>query len=393
MAFLLFGLSSSAANGKTLSDLLDNLNKLESKFRSINDEQKLTNERINEIANRMGTIGLKINEIENNIIEAQNEISTLEDEINSKNKQIRDMINVYQKVNNKNLFLEVVFSSENLTDYILRKKVIENLSKYNEGLVDQYESKIIEMKEKEEELKVERKSLDAEKESLAKEQEQLGLKVTMLDEDSRDILEDIADARKTINNYQKMGCSLNDVLENCTSIPADSDFLRPLQQGVVTSGYGTRINPLTGYGYTFHAAVDIGGNPTGTSVYAAASGVVVYVSYVANPDIPNSSCGGNFVIIQHKINGIYYATRYMHLNKIYVTENQRVTSKDIIGAVGGGEIYDRCTTGPHLDFSIAQGIYGKDFYTFREPATINPYTMINLPAIGTYYSNRYQKYL
>lgn len=48
-------------------------------------------------------------------------------------------------------------------------------------------------------------------------------------------------------------------------------------------------------------------------------------------------------------------------SKIYVTENQTVTSNDIIGAVGRGEAYDRCSTGAHLDFSIAQGIYGKIF--------------------------------
>ena len=245
------------------------------------------------------------------------------------------------------------------------------------------------------ELKI---KLDDEKEALneknielKKQQDELGLKVTMLDEDSRDVLEDLADAKRTINNYKKMGCLPTDSLESCSQIPTDSDFLRPLTQGVITSGYGTRENPVSG-GYQFHAAVDIGGNPTGTSVYATASGRVVLTSYVKNPDVPNSSCGGNFVVIQHKIGNTYYASRYMHLSKIYVTENQTVTSNDIIGAVGGGEAYDRCSTGAHLDFSIAQGIYGKDFYLFRQPSTINPFTLVNLPNEGIYFTSRYLRY-
>ena len=65
---------------------------------------------------------------------------------------------------------------------------------------------------------------------------------------------------------------------------------------------------------------------------------------------------------------------------------------DIIGAVGGGETYDRCSTGAHLDFSIAQGIYGKDFYLFRQPSTINPFTLVNLPNEGIYFTSRYLRY-
>ena len=266
-------------------------------------------------------------------------------------------------------------------------------SRYVSGVVAGL--KLNKMIEDSKELKI---KLDDEKEALneknielKKQQDELGLKVTMLDEDSRDVLEDLADAKKTINNYKKMGCLPTDSLESCSQIPTDSDFLRPLTQGVITSGYGTRENPVSG-GYQFHAAVDIGGNPTGTSVYATASGRVVLTSYVKNPDVPNSSCGGNFVVIQHKIGNTYYASRYMHLSKIYVTENQTVTANDIIGAVGGGETYDRCSTGAHLDFSIAQGIYGKDFYLFRQPSTINPFTLVNLPNEGIYFTSRYLRY-
>lgn len=379
------------AGSKTLGQLLNELDALEVNLKSLSEEKKLTEQRLNEITNNMVKIGLQINEIEDNIISSQNEIEKLKEEIDKKNTQIRTLVSLMQKENNDIMYLEFLFGADTLKNFIYRMKAIEQITAYNEKLVKDMHTMIEEEKQKEKELNKQKEELQKENEKLNNEQQELGLKLNVLDEDARDVLEDISAARTTIKNYQRMGCELNDTIETCSQIPTDTSFIRPLNQGVVTSGYGVRDNPVTG-GYQFHAAVDIGGNPTGTSVYATANGTVVLAYYTPNPDIPNSSCGGNFVVIQHQIDGKYYASRYMHLNKIYVEVGQKVTPNDIIGAVGGGEKYDRCTTGPHLDFSIANGIYGKDFYMFRQPATINPYTLINLPNKGIYFTGRYIKY-
>lgn len=383
--------SSKATSSKTLQELIDELNAKELQLKEISDEKNLTQEKLNEITSSIINVGLEINEVENKMIELNNKIEDNKIEIKKKEKQIKKLINLMQKNNGENIYLELLFGSSNLKDFIYRKQIIEQITAYNDKLVDDLNKMIEDSKELKIKLDDEKEALNEKNIELKKQQDELGLKVTMLDEDSRDVLEDLADAKKTINNYKKMGCLPTDSLESCSQIPTDSDFLRPLTQGVITSGYGTRENPVSG-GYHFHAAVDIGGNPTGTSVYATASGRVVLTSYVKNPDVPNSSCGGNFVVIQHKIGNTYYASRYMHLSKIYVTENQTVTSNDIIGAVGGGETYDRCSTGAHLDFSIAQGIYGKDFYLFRQPSTINPFTLVNLPNEGIYFTSRYLRY-
>ena len=383
--------SSKATSSKTLQELIDELNAKELQLKEISDEKNLTQEKLNEITSSIINVGLEINEVENKMIELNNKIEDNKIEIKEKEKQIKKLINLMQKNNGENIYLELLFGSNDLKDFIYRKQIIEQITAYNDKLVDDLNKMIEDSKELKIKLDDEKEALNEKNIELKKQQDELGLKVTMLDEDSRDVLEDLADAKKTINNYKKMGCLPTDSLESCSQIPTDSDFLRPLTQGVITSGYGTRENPVSG-GYQFHAAVDIGGNPTGTSVYATASGRVVLTSYVKNPDVPNSSCGGNFVVIQHKIGNTYYASRYMHLSKIYVTENQTVTSNDIIGAVGGGEAYDRCSTGAHLDFSIAQGIYGKDFYLFRQPATINPFTLVNLPNEGIYFTSRYLRY-
>lgn len=387
----MFFVSNISADSKTLGQLLNELDNLENNLKNLSNEKQLTEEQLKEITNNIVQIGLKINSIEENIINNQKEIDNMNEQINNKQKQIKKLISLMQKNNSEKMYLEFLFGSDTLINFIYRMKAIEQITNYNDKLVNDMHNMIEENKQKEKTLQKEKEELQKENEELTKKQQELGTKLNVLDEDARDLLEDISAARITIKNYQKMGCSLDDTLETCSVIPTDTAFLRPLISGVITSGYGTRPNPVAS-GYQFHAAIDIGGNKAGTSVYAAASGTVVLAYYAPNPDIPKSSCGGNFVVIQHKIDNKYYATRYMHLSKIYVTEGQKVISNDIIGAVGGGEIYDRCSTGAHLDFSIGNGIYGKDFYIFRQPNTINPYTLINLPEQGVYFTGRYTKY-
>ena len=134
-----------------------------------------------------------------------------------------------------------------------------------------------------------------------------------------------------------------------------------------------RIHPTKGT-YKMHNGLDIGGNSTGTKVYASASGRV-------NKIVKKSSCGGNMVYIQHNVDGTKYRTVYMHLHDMYVKLNDIVTTSTVIGTVGGGESYDLCTTGPHLHFGVMKGWTGSSYY--------DPRNYIYFPAKGTKFTSRY----
>ncbi|MGE5654312.1 MAG: peptidoglycan DD-metalloendopeptidase family protein [Bacillota bacterium] len=108
--------------------------------------------------------------------------------------------------------------------------------------------------------------------------------------------------------------------------------------GPITSYYGWREDPVYGGGQ-FHKGLDIGA-PTGEPVVAVGSGRVVMAG----------SYGGYglTVMIDHQ-NGI--VTRYSHLSRIDVSEGQRVSAGEQVGAVGStGK-----STGPHLDFGVNAG--------------------------------------
>lgn len=100
--------------------------------------------------------------------------------------------------------------------------------------------------------------------------------------------------------------------------------------GIFTSGFGWRWGRM-------HQGIDIAA-PTGTPVWAASSGVVIYAAW-------NSGGYGNLVEIRHADGTI---TRYAHLNTIYVQEGQQVGQSQVVGTIGSTGF----STGPHLHFEI-----------------------------------------
>lgn len=101
-------------------------------------------------------------------------------------------------------------------------------------------------------------------------------------------------------------------------------------------------------------------NPSGTPVYAAADGTVVF----AGPDIeaiysPWPNFYGNLVVLQHKAD---LFTLYAHLSKIDVTAGRVVSAGTKIGEVGrtGAAI------GSHLHFEVRRA-QGEDYFATQNP--------------------------
>jgi len=111
----------------------------------------------------------------------------------------------------------------------------------------------------------------------------------------------------------------------------------PLDRLHITSGYGSRIHPITG-SRAFHSGVDYRG-AVGTPVYAVAEGVVVQSSF--------SNDNGNFIAIKHSDNSQSW---YLHLSQRGVGNGQRVKGRQVIGKVGN----TGRSSGPHLHFAIKQ---------------------------------------
>jgi murein DD-endopeptidase MepM/ murein hydrolase activator NlpD len=103
----------------------------------------------------------------------------------------------------------------------------------------------------------------------------------------------------------------------------------------VSSTFGYRVNPVTGI-YSLHEGIDIA-VPEGTPVYAYSDGLVKTST--------KGAVAGNYIVITH---GSGYATRYLHLQKATVKQNQFVKQGEIIGYAGN----TGRSTGPHLHFEL-----------------------------------------
>ncbi len=376
---------------KTLQDLYNSLNAIEAQLKAKQNDKTLTADRINKIKNDMVKTGLDIQSTQNDINTLKEEITNLNNDIVKKNNEIKKIMNYVQLTNGENVYLEYIFGAENLTDFVYRMSISEQITEYNDNLIKEMNKAIEDKNNKTKEMNDKLVTLQKKQKELVSQQAELGTKMNVIDENIFDITEDVNQAKKTIKNYENLGCKPNELLATCSRIPPDSNFLRPLVYGRISSSYGIRQDPFSGE-YVWHYALDLGGNSMGTPVYATASGLVVSVVRPNNPNVAGSTCGGNMVVVQHYINGKYYASRYVHLHTIAVSVNQQVNANTVIGTVGGGESYDRCSTGPHLHFDIGNGIYAQDFYSFRAPYTIDPTTLMNFPPFGVYFTSRYQRY-
>lgn len=106
--------------------------------------------------------------------------------------------------------------------------------------------------------------------------------------------------------------------------------------GVITSGFGYRIHPITG-ALEDHPGVDIAAQE-GTPIPSVSEGEVVLAG--------NNGGYGLCVIVAHK----GFQSVYGHASKLLVTVGQTVRSGERIAEVGDTGV----STGPHLHFEVRQ---------------------------------------
>lgn len=320
----------------------------------------------------------------------EDEIEKLEEDIQKKEQQIKDLVSFYQISNSENFYLKYLFGADSFTDFIYRFSVIEQLATTNDQLVEEMNDLVAQNEKKLEELEKTKKELaELNKQAQAKLSEyanqQTDYTATSMDLDTQ-----IEIVEEKIRGYVEDGCGEYQDLSTCTtSIPFDYGFNRPLKSGYINDEFGMRYHPID-HVWKNHNGIDIGGNSEGTPVYAAAAGKVVDVMHYY-------SCGGNIVTINHIINGKSYTTRYWHLLRATVEEGEIVEKGEQVGEVGGGSTayinggYDRCTTGTHLHFEMAEGHYygtGEDSYSSWSTYTgkvFDPRMMVYFPAYGVWW--------
>ena len=109
----------------------------------------------------------------------------------------------------------------------------------------------------------------------------------------------------------------------------------PVEQGFISSYFGRRADPFTGYA-AVHKGLDFAG-PEGTKVSTVAAGLVTFAGERAG--------FGRMVEINH---GNGFSTRYCHSEKLLVKQGDMVRKGQEVALTGS----TGHSTGPHLHFEV-----------------------------------------
>lgn len=377
---------------KTLGDLKAELEKTKQDYINTKQEQKNTE-------NKMVNVNSNIKQAQNDMEKAGNDIEALNKdidrlniEIEEKEKEIKTIVNFYQVSSGDSAYLEYVFGASDFTDMIYRGAVVEEMSKYNDTMIKQFNDKINENKKKQEELKQKQEELKEKQKNLEKEYSELGSKLKDIVDVKVDEEEAIRVQEEIIKIYKDKGCKDNEDIKTCGKkiLPYDTKLWRPLNSGYISSNFGWRSYN----GGEYHSGMDIG-TPMGTPVYATANGTVVALTY-------KYRCGGNMIYIQHNINNKTYTSLYMHLSSINVSKGETVTKNTVIGYSGGAGFtlyknggWDKCSSGAHLHFTLLSGLVGDDYPAWSAKfyaSLLNPRNYVNFPKLGKRFEDRLTAY-
>ena len=343
-----------SVKAKTLQDLYNELNSLQSKYNTAKNNKALTQAEITKINNELAEIKSQIIQTQNNIATTQEEIVQSERDIENKKEETNEFLKFLQITTGENAYLEYLFDAEDYTDFIYRYAIVTQMSEYNNNLISELETLINELEEKKVTLKQQQSTLENQQSSYNSKLITLKANLSSYEEEGASLEDEISGLKKQISHYEDLGCKLDQDINSCTAVTYSTGWRYPLAYGCVTWEYNYDAG---------HYGIDLSCIPEGSPVYPAAAGIVINVIY-------HYWCGGNMVYIYHVVNGVEYTTAYMHLLSYNVKIGDKVTTDTVIGYMGGGastQVYDDCTTGAHLHFGVASGNRASGFnaYSFN----------------------------
>ena len=370
---------------KTLGQLKEELAQAQKEYNENKNKQESLQNNIDYSNKEIVNSQKEIDQAQKDITAAGQKIQDLNSEIEEKQAQIKELMKAVQLTDGNIDYLEYIFGSESMTDLIHRSSIAEEISEYNDNLIDEMNDKVEESKKLQDELEQKQINLEKKIDEFQDKISSYNATLSSISDIQVDKSSEINTLKDTVAYYSKICKSDSQDITSCLSnqLPYDTAFYRPTTSGYVSSEYGYRNIDL--YGYTkMHYATDIGGGNSFHYIYASSSGKVVGIE-----NSNSNSCGGNYVIIQHNISGKYYTTAYAHMKSVSVSLGQTVTKDTILGVMGGNPYsepgytpWDKCSTGSHVHFMMSYGL--NTTYTQVQNNSFNPRTLVNFPAVGSY---------
>ena len=272
--------------------------------------------------------------------------------------------------------LQMLFSTEDYTDYLYKSKIMERIAKKDQALIDALEEEISKINDEmaviEEEkavVKEKKKEVEALKTTLNKKISQQDKLYGEAEKVLKDLESDSAYYKKQQQKYEKEAAAIDRQIENMLgNVTTNSKYSGSMTWPVpgfykISSYYGPRWG-------TIHRGIDITGKYRGeiqgAKIYAASDGTVTYI----NRTDKWGSTYGYYVILEHgkDSKGRVVSTLYAHMESVTssLKVGQKVTAgKTVIGKVGT----TGNSTGYHLHFEVRlNGAHTNPIPTYVNPS-------------------------
>ena len=346
-----------------ITNNIANGNSLEQQKQEVEDKIDETNGKLEYLQTELSATMIRVQEIEDKVLAYESDVQELGTQMENLQTSINDatqklaiasqsyteksdmlakrLVAMYESGNIS--YLDVLLNSNNITDFISRYYILEEIAEYDSILIKQVEE--------------EKKNIETTKQKLENEQAEIKIVKAKLEQTSivlnnmktlqQSYVDDLTDAEKVlqeqITEYKKEQAEIEAKIlaANSTDVNIQytgGEMLWPvaISGTAITSTYGVREHPIQGV-VKEHTGIDIGNTPMGSPVVAAADGIVTYAGWLGGY--------GNCVMINH---GDGVVTLYGHGNKILTELNAEVKQGDVIMEVGS----TGNSTGPHLHFEV-----------------------------------------
>ncbi|WP_167629783.1 murein hydrolase activator EnvC family protein [Listeria valentina] len=383
------------------------LNQIESDTASVKATLERVSKEIDETNAKLKEQVEKVNTEQKQVQKLKQEIATLKEEIKQRQKVLEKRARAIQTSGSGKSYLTILMQAEDFSDFIDRANLVQVIVKSDQEIMekqksdqkllkdkqDASEKKLAELNKMKDQIMLTKNNLEsqkaeqndlisslaAKKNKTAQETALLESQKSKLSSQEQTLLSNISaayaeeqrkkeEAAKRAMEEQRRQAAAHSAASarsaaprSSKSVPAASSpvaqapstgggssssaggmFIKPAQ-GILTSGFSDRTNPVTGQ-HESHKGQDIAAGGT-VQVVAAASGRVVFAGYGA----PGSGYGGYGYVVEID-HGNGYQTLYGHMRagSLNVVAGQNVMQGQAIGIMGStGQ-----STGQHLHFEI-----------------------------------------
>ena len=349
-------------NNKKIEEIKEKEQQIESiKDATLKEVEKLNNE-INTYQKQIDELNVQISDTNDKISDAEAKLKKAQEDFEKQEKLLKArLVAAYEA--GETSYLDVLLSSESITDFISNYYLVTEVATYDAELLDKIEKEKKEIAEAKETLENSKKELDTQKAAkqgatlrlqssknekdkyvadLSDEQKALQAKIDQLRKDNEGLDATISAKKAAIAAWKKQ----QEAASKSKSSSSESSSGSSYSGGSSSQGFIRPVNSYvtTGMYYSsggYHGAVDYGAlGVNGMPVHAVADGYVVTTRAL-------TTSYGNYVLIAHA-NGLYTLYAHGQAGSICVSEGQTVKQGQQLMRVGS----TGNSTGPHLHFEV-----------------------------------------